>query len=68
MGAPSNPVSIGKDEAVSSKHFFGAFHSTRPPGKKGGIGWVGKHSKKVWGVPPALKTVNLFQGKSLRYS
>ena len=46
----------------------GAFHSTRPPGKKDGGSWVGKHSKKVCGVPPALKTVNLFQGKSLRYS
>ena len=53
MGATSNQVSMGKDEAVSSKNFWW-FHSTRPPGKKGGVGWVGKHSKKVWGLPPAL--------------
>ena len=67
MGAPSNQFSKGKDEAVSSKNFW-CFSFDKTPGKKGGVGWVGKHSKKVWGVPPALKTVNLFQGKSLRYS
>lgn len=67
MGAPSNSVSIGKDEAVSSKNFW-CFSFDKTPWEKG---WrkLGREAfKESVGVPPALKTVNLFQGESLRYS
>ena len=34
MGAPSNPVSVGKDEAVSSKNFW-CFSFDKTPWEKG---------------------------------
>lgn len=39
----------------------GAFHSTRPPGKKDGGSWVGKHSKKVWVCRRLLKPWTYFR-------